>query len=481
MRSGSQLAEGEPTSQGRDAGHPTLRRDGRVGWASARAWLTNAALLAIGAALFWLARQLVGEYSHFTIGFSGVSGWGAALYAITVGLILTQPVNRATLAIVVVVAVACRLPALLAQPYLSSDVYRYVWDGIVQHAQISPYRYVPGDPALAFLRERHREIFDHINRRDYAHTIYPPIAQMLFYAITAISPTVTFMKIAMLLFEGVTTAALIALLRELGRRPEQVLLYAWCPLLVWEVASSGHLDSAAMAFISLALLARLRKRPVATGVLLGMAVMIKFYPLVLLPALWWRDDAKTGSAWKMPAALAGVVAFGYACYANVGMPVFGFLGGYAMEEGLDTGARYFLLDLARKIPRLTSLPTLAFYVSCAAVFAGLTIWAGRTACRPDSARAAFLAPAFAFAAALMLLFSPHYAWYVIWLVPFFALMPNLPMLTYLMGFFYLYTTAYAMPGPGTFFLNKILYGSTLIAFGVWMAARRLPMHRRLLS
>jgi alpha-1,6-mannosyltransferase len=459
--------EGERTSQRRD-------------WVGVRAWLTNAALLAIGVAMCWLARQLVNEYSRFSIGFSGVSGWGAILYVIAVALILTQPVNRATLAIIVVVAIVCRLPTLFSQPYLSSDIYRYVWDGIVQHAHISPYRYVPGDPALAFLRAPHQDIFDHINRRDYAHTIYPPAAQMVFYLITAVSPTVTFMKIAMVLFEGVTTAVLIALLRALGQKPEHVLLYAWCPLLVWEVAGSGHLDSAAIAFIVLALLARLRLRPVATGVLLGIAVMIKFYPLVLLPALWWRDGAQTGSGWKMPAALAGVVAFGYVCYASVGMRVFGFLGGYAKEEGLETGARYFLLDLAKKVSRLDDLTTHTFYLFCVVVFSGLTIWALRSSL-PGSARDAFLAPAFALATALMLLFSPHYAWYIIWLLPFFALKPNLPILTYLMGFFYLYTTAYANPGPGTFFLNKILYGSTLIAFAIWMAARRWPIHRSIFA
>jgi len=177
------------------------------------------------------------------------------------------------------------------------------------------------------------------NRRNYAHTIYPPVAQMLFYGITAISPTVTAMKMVMVLFEGVTVAALMALLKEMGRRREQVLLYAWCPLLVWEVAGGGHLDSAGMAFIALALLARIRKRPVATGVLLGIAVMIKFYPLVLLPALWWRDER--GSNWKMPAAVAGVIALGYACYASVGMRVFGFLGGYAQEEGLHERGALF--------------------------------------------------------------------------------------------------------------------------------------------
>jgi alpha-1,6-mannosyltransferase len=446
----------------------------------AGAWLTNAALLAIGAGMFFLARQLVSEYSQFTIGFSGVSGWGAVLYAFAASLILAAPVNRATLPIIFAVAVLCSLPTLFADPYLSSDIYRYVWDGVVQHAHISPYRYVPGDPALSFLRTPNQDVFDNINRRDYAHTIYPPFAQMFFYLVTAISPTVTFMKFVMVVLEGVTAAALVVLLRQLGRRPEQVLLFAWCPLLIWEVAGSGHLDAAAIAFIALALLCRLRKMPIATGLLLGVAVMIKFYPLVIFPALWWRGASPTSSSWKMPAALATVVAFGYACYASVGLRVFGFLGGYAQEEGLSSGSRYFLLDLAKHLPGLHNLPAAVFYLFCVVVFAGLMVWAWKTACQPGAAPAAFLAPASALAAALMLLFSPHYAWYIVWLVPFFALVPNLPMFVYLMGFFYLYTTALADPGPKMFLLNEYLYGATLIAFALWIGWRLRQQPRRIL-
>jgi alpha-1,6-mannosyltransferase len=438
---------------------------------SIAAWLTNVALLAIGAGMFFLARQLVSEYHQFTIGFSGVSGWGATLYCAAVVLILNGRVNRATLPIIIAIAALCSLPPLFAAPVLSSDIYRYVWDGIVQHAHISPYRYVPGDPALTFLRAPNQAIFDNINRRDYARTIYPPLAQMFFYLVTAISPTVTFMKLSMVLMEGVTCAALVSLLRQLGRHPAQVLLFAWCPLLIWEIAGSGHLDSAAIAFIALALVARLRKMPVATGLLLGVAVMIKFYPLVLFPALWWRDGTARGSAWKMPAALAAVVVFGYACYASVGLRVFGFLGGYAQEEGLQSGARYFLLDLARRAPGLHHLPIAAFYVFCIAVFAVLTLWSWKSACQPDSPSDAFFAPAFAFAAALMLLFSPHYAWYILWLLPLFALLPNLPTLCYLMGFFYLYTTALATPGPKMFLLNEWLYGITFAAFVLWAGSR----------
>ena len=229
---------------------------------------------------------------------------------------------------------------------MSSDIYRYAWDGVVQHAHISPYRYVPGDPALTFLRGPNRDLFDHINRRDYAHTIYPPIAQFLFYGITWINASVTFMKLAMILFEGITVYALMELLQALGRRREEVLLYAWCPLLIWEIGSSGHLDSAAMAFIALALLARFRRQPIKTGIFLGAAILIKFYPLVLVPALWQRKD------FKMPLTIVGLAAFSYACYASVGRLVFGFLGGYVQEEGMETGTRYFLLELIRHLPGL---------------------------------------------------------------------------------------------------------------------------------
>jgi alpha-1,6-mannosyltransferase len=440
-----------------------------------------------------LSRQLVSEYDRFTIGFSGVSGWSALLYLASVLLILTQPVNRFTFPIILTVAIACRLTPLFSDPFLSSDIYRYVWDGIVQHAHISPYRYVPGNPALSFLRAPNQEIFDNINRRDYAHTIYPPVAQAIFYCITWISPTILAMKTAMVLFEGVTLYALVKILDVLGLRREQALLYAWCPLLVWEIAGSGHLDSVAMAFISLALLFRLRRWPILTGLLLGLAVSTKLYPIVLLPALMMRRSTTIEESiwklstwdWKLPAMTAAVVAVGYAAYSSVGMLVFGFLGGYVQEEGMATGTRYFFLDLAQHLPGLHELPATFFLALCVVTFALLSWWALRVAAASDTGRsspgggadASFLVPALALAFALMLLFSPHYPWYILWLIPFFALVPNLPTLAYLMTVFYLFTTPLADGSLAKMYLlNKILYGALLIATLLYLALRhdRLP-------
>ena len=456
-------------------------------WAHARAWQTNVILMLLGSGLLLLTRQLVSEFSHFTIGFSGVSGWSAILYILAILVIRTQPVDRYTFGIILTFAVAFRLVTLFPNPYLSSDIYRYAWDGVVQHAHISPYRYVPGDPALQFLREPNRDLFDHINRRDYAHTIYPPAAQLLFYVITFINPTMTFMKTAMVLFEGLTLFALLKLLCELGVRREQSLLYAWCPLLIWEIGSSGHLDSAALAFITLALLARYRQQPILTGLFLGLAIMTKMYPLVLFPALFRRGE------YKMPATVAIVVAAGYACYSSVGLRVFGFLGGYVHEEGMDTGTRYFPLELAQHVPGLHSLSAKPFFVLVAIAFAVLIVWCWRTCCNPawPKAKSAqthifglppgadFVIPAFSLAFTLMLLFSPRYPWYVAWLVPFFTLVPDVTAFAYICGLFYMCTTALAVGfGPQQFLLNKILYGGVVVAFLLDILMHRWPIHRR---
>jgi hypothetical protein len=418
-----------------------------------------------------LTRQLISEWDHYQIGYDHVSSAQMLLYVGAMLVLLVKPTNvdRWTLPIIIAIAVLCRLVTLFPEPFLSSDVYRYAWDGVVQHAHINPYRYVPGDKALAFLRAPNQDLYDNMNRKDYAHTIYPPAAQAMFYVITFINPSVTGMKMAMVLCEGVTAWGLVRLLRLMGRGREWVLLYSWMPMLIWEFAGSGHVDSLAMMWMVLALLSRYRRQPMLTGVFLGLAVLTKFYPLVLFPALYQRGD------WKMPATMAGMAALFYAPYLSVGKMVFGFLGGYVEEEGMATGTRYFPLDFVQHLPGMHGVSNAAYIGFSALVFGGLMLWAWRTGCRPESARGAFLWPAFGLALALMLLFSPHYPWYVAWLVPFFVLLPNLTVLTYVGGLFYLCTTALAVgSGPKQYELNEILYGSVAIALIMELSVRRVP-------
>jgi alpha-1,6-mannosyltransferase len=222
-------------------------------------------------------------------------------------------------------------------PFLSTDIYRYVWDGKVQAAGINPFRYIPADPHLAFLRDA--QIYPHINRRSYAHTIYPPGSQIFFLLVDRLHASVLFMKSALLACEAVTCAALIRCLTLLGQPRERVLLYAWQPVCIWEIGSSGHIDALAVTAIALALMARLQGRPRGAMAWLGAATLVKLYPIVLFPAFLRRRIVGP------LLLLGGIVVAGYLPYLSVGRGVFGFLPEYAKEEGIDSGVRFFPLDV----------------------------------------------------------------------------------------------------------------------------------------
>ncbi|MGI8889327.1 MAG: glycosyltransferase family 87 protein [Chthoniobacterales bacterium] len=360
-------------------------------------------------ALFWPANQalLAGKVGAF-VGYVGLQG---LLCLIAARLIWNRLPSRATVIIVVVLSILLRLPLLFQEPRLSDDMYRYIWDGRVQAAGINPYRYIPADPKLAVLRDN--EIYPHINRRDYAHTIYPPVAQLFFFTVTRASGKVTWFKATLLSAEGVSLWVLARLLASFGLPSSRILIYGWNPLVLWEFSGSGHIDALMIAFVLLALLARRQGRDSLAGAWLSCAVLVKFIPLVLFPALYRRWD------WKMPLAAAAVIGAGYLIYSSVGLGVFGFLPGYAEEEAL-AGGRYFPLLLVRQISGMSHLPVFLYLAIASAVLASLGAW---SLFRRGREEGAFILLATALALTFTFLLSPIYPWYWTWLVPFLAFLP----------------------------------------------------------
>ena len=423
-------------------------------------WITNAALLLFAAFIIELTRTGVGEFHHYVHGFSETVFSQIILYLGAISLLERCPANKWTLRIILLTALAARLIAVAAPPFLSTDVYRYVWDGMVQGAGINPFRYIPASSHLAFLRDA--GIYPHINRKNYAHTIYPPGSQILFWTVTRISPTVASMKMAMVAFEGVTCWALIRCLKLLQMPPERVLLYAWHPLCIWEIASSGHVDAAALTFISLALLARLSNRDTAVGGWLGAAVLVKLYPVALLPALLRRGRRRL--IWVM----FGVIAVGYSIYLGAGMAVLGFLPSYAKEEGLESGTRYFPLALADRVFH-AAIPPSVYVVICA--FA-LALLAWRVYVR-NTPPAGSIRSGLVLATALTFCFSPHYPWYFLWLLPFLTLWPWLPAFFFVLAPTYLLETRLGVPGHPMYRMNTLLYSGFLLLMAYdWLGDRR---------
>ncbi|HEU4509572.1 MAG TPA: glycosyltransferase family 87 protein [Pyrinomonadaceae bacterium] len=398
----------------------------------------------------------------------------SAIYLAAAWLVIRAHPSRSTLLIVIAFAVLFRLSIVFSPPYLSDDIYRYIWDGRVQAAGVNPYRYVPAAPELAHLRDA--QIYPQINRRDHAPTIYPPLAEFLFFLTTRISESVTWMKLTMLGFEVVAVWAMVQLLASLGLARERVLIYAWHPLIVWEFAGSGHVDAIVIAFIALALLAWQRKADVATGAALAGAALIKLFPLVLLPALLRRGR------WRVPLVFALTFVLAYLPYLTVGpRAVLGYLPGYAMEQGLATGEQFYLLSLARRLFG-SNLPPVAFVSFAAVVMTVIACWAmlRKKISSEDSLQAAMV-----LATATTVLFAPHYSWYFAWLVPFLCFTPRLSVFYLTTAGFLLYLTWLGDSPDEMFFINSIIYLPFLLIATIEFFYRRhgfnLPSLRQLMA
>jgi hypothetical protein len=337
-----------------------------------------------------------------------------AIYAVFTFLLLREKLglaeeqSRRYFVVLLGFGIVMRVLLLFVPPH-SSDIYRYVWDGRVQAHGINPYRYIPADPALARLRDA--DIYSNINRREFAPTIYPPAAQAVFFAASRLSESVTMMKAAMVAVEALAVWALIQLLAARGLPVILVSLYLLHPLAVWEIAGSGHVDIVAIAFLLLALLAAEKEKRFASGAALAAGVLTKYFPLALTPAIYRRWD------WRMPAALIATTLALYLPYLSVGRKLSGYLGGYADEEFGEENGLYILAILKQLGLGAVALPL--FLTAGALILFALAWRAGFRAnpSKPD------LRGAFTIAICCTVLFTPHYAWYFLWLVPFLCFFP----------------------------------------------------------
>lgn len=127
----------------------------------------------------------------------------------------------------------------------------------------SPNDSLPADLArLVELRERSPELAEILKRVHFGElpTIYPPVSQAVFAVCSWLTPADSSVSVRLLLmkswfvvFDLITIGLVIRLLRQAQMSAAHVVTYAWCPLVVKEVANSGHLDSLAICFTALSI------------------------------------------------------------------------------------------------------------------------------------------------------------------------------------------------------------------------------------
>ncbi|MGA8400078.1 MAG: glycosyltransferase family 87 protein [Stellaceae bacterium] len=404
--------------------------------------------------------QLEGNLDRFLI----VTTLQSVVYAVAVWLCWTSHASRRVLLAIAVLAILMRVPVTLAPPYLSVDVYRYVWDGEVEAAGFNPYLYAPSDPKLEAIRDH--DIYPQIGS-PYAPTIYPPVAEGLFLLVTRVSASVTAMKFAMVIFEAITFVLLARLLVLEGLPTSRVLVYAWHPLPIWEFPGNGHIDAPLIAFCVTALWAMRRQRSGLGGLFLAGATLTKLYPVVLLPALYRRWD------WRLLIVFVVAIVVGYLPFVSAGSRIIGFLPGYASQEGFNAqGAGFYLLDLLHCLPGLSALDAKVYVLAAIAILAVLS---AVFIFRRNSAPSPY-AMAAALAGLFMVFVSPHYPWYFAWLIVFACFVRSFALvwLTNACFLLYLPTDYVFLPSAQLLVTQSIIYGpfAALAIVDFWHYRRR---------
>ena len=352
----------------------------------------------------------------------GVTWLVASYYVVT-----APSSTRAHRRLVVLVAVVLRVPFLLTEPLLSDDIFRYVWDGRVQHAGINPYLYAPEEPELAFLRDGHERNFAGINNKDIP-TVYPPFMQMAFFAATAVSTSVGWMKLFFVLADLALVLVLMQLLGTLGLNPVRALIYAWSPLVVVEVAGSGHNDALAVLCLMAALLAIVENRQSLTisMFLLTLSGMGKIVGFTLTP-LWLRSLSPRALL-VMP-LVSVLLALPY---ASAGSLAFRGLTQYGLRWRGNDGLFHILYYVTG------SLDTAKIVIGAFLVTMVLVL----VAMKANPLRSSYLT-----LGAILLLTTTLHPWYLLWIAPFLAIYASPAWLYLSLSVALAYHSAYlATPG-----------------------------------
>jgi hypothetical protein len=262
--------------------------------------IASGAVLSASAAI-WAAQ---GDQTRRIASFLTLFGIAAVAYL--VALWASRGLSSRALAAALVLAAVWRIGLVPGPPMLSDDIYRYVWEGRIQLHEGNPYAWADRPEA-----EKWKDLRDDAWRRTtFKHltAIYPPLWQLAARLTVRLHDSVAALKGLVVLCELALWLVLLALLARRGRPRERVLVIAWSPLALVELAGSGHNDALGMLLAAAALLALESHRPGLSAVMSALGAEAKLLP-GLLAASWLRRYR----AWHLAtaAAVAFVVASPY--------------------------------------------------------------------------------------------------------------------------------------------------------------------------
>jgi len=372
--------------------------------------------------------------------------WGAAFAAYLVALLASRGISERGLAAALVASLVWRAALVAAPPLLSDDVNRYVWEGRIQLHGGNPYAW-PDRPDAERWTSLRDDVWRGMNHKNYT-AVYPPLWQMAAAAVVFFHDSIAAMKTFVVACEIATAFVLARLLARRGLPRERLLILAWCPLALVEIAGSGHNEPMGMLLLALALLALDAGRPLLSALAGALAFQAKFVPGLLM-AGWVRRYR----LWHLSAAalLAVLLVLPYA------------RAGPGLSRSLSSYSQYWRFNETLFAPlEWLAGPLLAPRL---AAFLILALALGLAAARVEPVTAGL-----ATTVSLLLLAPSVLPWYALWLLPWLVLheSPGPLLFTGTVGLAYLVYPDWRAGGPWQvgWSLRALEYGPCLAATAV---------------
>ncbi len=305
-------------------------------------------------------------------------------------------------------AIVFRVIGIFGSPVLEDDFYRYLLDGCVFVSSGSPYGIAPETLFSGnSLSPECQAALNWVNNPDLP-TIYGPVLQYLFAVSHIVSAAnIDFLQFVLMLFD----LALILLLRN-QVKPNILLVYAWCPLIIKEIAFTAHPDIVGAFCLVGAFLARRSSKHALAAILIGFACGAKIFAFLALPYFLFRN------CWKYWVISLGTIALLYLPFLIQGQSNILVLGIFAEKWVFNP----FIFDLFRYY--IADLPA---RVLCLGLFIIWWIYYFVNYFKNSGSQELNLdIPRMDWIFGMFFLFSPVInAWYLIWLIPFAVIRPSL--------------------------------------------------------
>ena len=212
----------------------------------------------------------------------------AALFFICFKLIQFEKWN---LKFLLITGIFFRLIFLYAEPNLSQDFFRFIWDGELVGHFINPYLQLPNtlieqpDLVIANAKELHNGMGD-LSARHFSN--YPPLNQFIFAfaALLGGKSILGSIVVMRVLIIGADMGILYfgrKLLKNINRSPHLIFWYFLNPLIIIELTGNLHFEGVMLFFFVWALYLLSVQKWQWAAVVYACSISIKLVPILFLP------------------------------------------------------------------------------------------------------------------------------------------------------------------------------------------------------